>query len=66
MASNSSDPIHFTHTDLDGDRVEVIEGELGAVVWAWAAGGDHVAIAVHYGADLQLLIDTLTAIQNNR
>jgi hypothetical protein len=72
MATSSEDPVHFMHTDLDGDKLEVIEGEQGAVFWTYPRDDDFysprdpVAVAVHSGHDLQLLIDTLTTIQNNR
>jgi hypothetical protein len=64
MASTSTDPIHFTHTDLDGDWMEVVEGEQGAVIWLRPHDGDHGAVAVHY-EDLPKLIETLQAILEN-
>ncbi len=54
----------FAHTDLDGDRVKVIGGELGAVIFANSHDGEQVVIAVRFN-DLQPLIDTLTAIKSS-
>jgi len=65
MATHAFDPPHFMHTDLDGDRIEVIESEHGSVVYAWGREGDHIAIAIHH-EDIDLLIAVLTAIQKNQ
>lgn len=62
--ATSNRPIHFTHTDLDGDWLEVVEGEQGAVIWLRAHDGEHQAVAVHYEY-LSDLIATLAAIKNN-
>lgn len=64
-ASTSYDPPHFVHIDGDGDKLEVIETAHGSVFWAWGTSGDHVAVALHAGDDIQGLIQVLTAIQTN-
>ena len=51
----------FQLTDLDGDKLYVTEGELGAVLWANSHDGEHVGVAVRY-RDLPGLIAALTGI----
>jgi hypothetical protein len=59
-----SQKTQFVYTDKDGDRLRVMEGELGAVIWANSHDHEQVVVAVRY-ADLPALIETLTAIKNN-
>ena len=54
--------VRFTHTDNDGDKLEVTAGMLGSIIWVWPENEEAVAgVAVRY-EQLPALIAVLQGI----
>lgn len=62
--ANRNAVTQFRHTDGDGDRLLVLEGELGAVLYANSHDHEQVVIAVR-GTALEELIEALDTIRHN-
>ena len=65
MSTTSQNSVtQFRHTDGDGDRLLILEGELGAVIYANSREHEQVVVAVR-GQALQELIEALDMIRCN-